>query len=260
LLPLAHLWGPDGAECPIRFVPKPSKEVANDPRAAPALHLGACVLIVADEIDSGKENISRVLLTRRAKHMRTFPGAWVPPGGGVDPNEAAVDAARREVKEETGIDLSKDSVELTPLCAWESAFPASVAACREAGGLKRQHIVVYYVARISGGLAASARADLNWSLDTSDGTGAEVDCACWLPLPAVRGADGAGVMGGGEDAVCDALGLRAGVEVEALLADGRTKGSIDAGSELRGIWPNAHGGGVTRGMLFALAMLTRSQL
>ena len=52
MLPLAHLWGPDGAECPIRFVPKPSKEVANDPRASPTLHLGACVLIVADEIDS----------------------------------------------------------------------------------------------------------------------------------------------------------------------------------------------------------------
>jgi ADP-ribose pyrophosphatase YjhB (NUDIX family) len=194
--------------------------------------------------------------------MRTFPGAWVAPGGGVDQDEAAVDAARREVKEETGIDLSRES--LTPLAAWESAFPSSVAACQEAGGLKRQHIVVYYVARISGELAATARQGLDWGAVTADGVGAEVDCACWLPLhPQAQSGGGAHQVareiGGGEEAVSDALGLTAGASVEALLGDGSVQGFVDAGVELRGIWPNEHGGGVSRGVLFALAMLSRAQ-
>eukprot|EP00802_Teleaulax_amphioxeia_P021319 Tamp_21668.p1 GENE.Tamp_21668~~Tamp_21668.p1 ORF type:complete len:355 (+),score=59.89 Tamp_21668:3-1067(+) len=262
LLPLAHQWDADGADCPSRHAPQPSVAVSADPRAAPALLLGACVLVVADEEGTDGKTVSRVLLTRRAKHMRTFPGAWVPPGGGVDGDEAAVDAARREVMEETGIDLSRES--LTPLAAWESAFPTSVAACREAGGLKRQHIVVYYVAKISGELAATARQGLDWGAVTADGVGAEVDCACWLPLPPPAQSSGGAhqavhEIGGGEEAVCDALGLTAGASVEALLGDGRVKGFVDAGVELRGIWPNQHGGGVSRGVLFALALLARSQ-
>jgi 8-oxo-dGTP pyrophosphatase MutT (NUDIX family) len=261
LLPLAHQWDASDAvkpTCPSRLAPMPSDTVAADPRSAPALLLGACVLVVADQTSVDGMPVSHVLLTRRAKHMRTFPGAWVPPGGGVDQGEAAADAARREVREETGIDLPT-SVELTPLCAWESAFPASVAACEEAGGLRRQHLVVYYVARISGELAEGARQGLDWGSVTAGGIGAEVDCACWLPLPSVAGGADHGEIGGGEDAVSNALGLSAGVCVEALTGDGRTAGTVDAGIELRGIWPNQHGGGVTRGMLVALAMLARAQ-
>ena len=76
VLPLAHQWDDQDADCPSRFAPKPSAAVAADTRAAPALLLGACVLVV-DESEAG---CTRVLLTRRARHMRTFPGAWVPPG------------------------------------------------------------------------------------------------------------------------------------------------------------------------------------
>ena len=36
--------------------------------------------------------------------MRTFPGVWVPPGGGVEAGDAAmIDAAVRELREETGV-------------------------------------------------------------------------------------------------------------------------------------------------------------
>jgi hypothetical protein len=175
----------------------------------------------------------------------------------VDSLETVADAARREVKEETGIDLARESVELTPLCIWESAYPTSVALCEQAGGLKRQHIVVYFVARISGALAASSRKCLDWGALTADGVGTEVDCACWLPLAGLQGASPSQV-GGGEELVCDALGLEQGVAVEALDGDGSQPATVDAGQQLRGIYPNAHGGGMSRGSLFALAILARS--
>ena len=51
----------------------------------------------------------KVLITRRAQHMRTFPGVWVPPGGGVETGDAdAVDAAVRELREETGLAVSPE--------------------------------------------------------------------------------------------------------------------------------------------------------
>jgi 8-oxo-dGTP pyrophosphatase MutT (NUDIX family) len=49
----------------------------------------------------------KLLLTRRSMPMRQFAGAWVMPGGHLDPGETFEGCAMREVEEEVGIDVSQ---------------------------------------------------------------------------------------------------------------------------------------------------------
>ena len=51
-----------------------------------------------------------LLLTRRAAHMRTFPGTWVPPGGHVESGEGLLEAGLRELGEETGLVLPPSTI------------------------------------------------------------------------------------------------------------------------------------------------------
>jgi 8-oxo-dGTP pyrophosphatase MutT (NUDIX family) len=68
----------------------------TDPGAAPTARIAARV-IVADERDA-------VLLLQGHDPARPDRGAWwFTPGGGIDAGEAPVDAARRELREETGL-------------------------------------------------------------------------------------------------------------------------------------------------------------
>jgi len=55
-----------------------------------------------------------VYLSRRPAHFRYYPGAFVFPGGRLDPEDADIKAtARREVREEIGVDI--DTQLLVPL-------------------------------------------------------------------------------------------------------------------------------------------------
>lgn len=56
-----------------------------------------------------------ILLLRRMRDFRgvtSGKGVWEPPGGTVEPGEKIEDALRRELREETGIDINTDDLEL----------------------------------------------------------------------------------------------------------------------------------------------------
>ena len=137
------------------------------PRRHPHCRAAACALVVDRE--------GSVLLTRRRRHMRTFPSAWVCPGGGLDEGESLEACARREVAEETGIVVdaaatlpspssptspsspssassarssSSTSTSLRPLCAWESFFPTSPEDCVAKGTISAQHFLLFFVAAV----------------------------------------------------------------------------------------------------------------
>lgn len=55
-------------------------------------------------------NSGQVLLLKRAENDPWMPGKWSLPGGGKNPDETLLQAAIREVKEETGLDLHPDNL------------------------------------------------------------------------------------------------------------------------------------------------------
>jgi len=77
-------------------------------RAVPLAGRRAAAVAVAVVEDGAGPGL---LLTRRAARMRTHAGQWALPGGRVDPGEAAVQAALRELDEELGL-LVPDSAVL----------------------------------------------------------------------------------------------------------------------------------------------------
>ena len=75
-------------------MPRATKRTFSYPYPRPSLTADVALVTV--------EPKPRVLLIRRKADP--FAGRWALPGGFVDENERLIDAARRELKEETGLD------------------------------------------------------------------------------------------------------------------------------------------------------------
>ncbi|XP_022111436.1 nucleoside diphosphate-linked moiety X motif 17-like isoform X2 [Acanthaster planci] len=88
----------------------------------------------------------KLLLTRRATHLKTFPGVWVPPGGHAELNETLTEAGLRELKEETGLELKvADCQQTQTIALWESAYPPMLSH----GLPVRHHVVTYQTVQVS---------------------------------------------------------------------------------------------------------------
>ena len=225
-VPLGHQDCVGGLCCPA---------LADDETGTPfepALRLAA----VAIAIDSKK----RVLLTRRPQTMRTFPGAWVLPGGSVDRTDPSIAAAAvRELEEETGLQLSGQALARLPslMCCWESCFPVSKEKWREAraeGKRTSHYLIAYIVVEISDQLLSTSSIQLQPT---------ECDCACWVPLR-----DLAGVLGYSDGRTEG----RAAQSYPCIALDGSS--TVDSWL-LSGVYPNVAGEGVGRGHLWALREL-----
>ena len=75
------------------------------------------------------DNRSKILLVKR----RDVP-VWVLPGGGIDPGESPEEAVRREIKEETGLEVEvvRKVAEYSPTN--KLSAPTYVYECRQVGG------------------------------------------------------------------------------------------------------------------------------
>lgn len=101
--------------------------LAPAPLEARALKRAAVSVLLADAGDGS----AAFLLTRRAAHLKAHAGQYALPGGRVDEGESALEAARREAREEIGLELApqaflgrlddyptRSGYLITPLVAW----------------------------------------------------------------------------------------------------------------------------------------------
>jgi 8-oxo-dGTP pyrophosphatase MutT (NUDIX family) len=111
--------------------PDPLSELTGVPARYTEALRDAAVLIAAFERDGE----ARVVLTRRASHLRRHRGEVSFPGGRIEPGETPLDAALREAREEIGLDSSavRPFAWLSPLVTFASGslirpYVASLAA------------------------------------------------------------------------------------------------------------------------------------
>jgi 8-oxo-dGTP pyrophosphatase MutT (NUDIX family) len=109
-----------------RIVTNLSRHQPLPPEAHALKRAAVCVLVT----DDGRGEAALVL-TRRAEHLNAHSGQYALPGGRLDGKETALEAARREAREEIGLEVesaaflgslddfpTRSGYLITPLVAW----------------------------------------------------------------------------------------------------------------------------------------------
>jgi 8-oxo-dGTP pyrophosphatase MutT (NUDIX family) len=96
--------------CPQVIVPPVSDSAPVTPRPA-------ATVILLRRSGRHRRHGLEVLMVERGPGQAFMPGVWVFPGGVIEPDEDAPQCARRELREETGIELAEDA-DLHPWMRW----------------------------------------------------------------------------------------------------------------------------------------------
>jgi len=122
----------------------------------PVLGVGAVIL---DE--NGERR--RVLLIERGKPP--LVGLWSLPGGGVETGERLEEAIVREVREETGLEVTADSI----ATVFERIIPDDL------GGCEYHYVLIDFFCTIRGG-------DMQAGSDSRNVAWFDIDSLGWLPM------------------------------------------------------------------------------
>lgn len=153
--------------CPIQHLDEEGRAGLPPDIEVRGVDVGVAVLLESSD--------HRLLLTRRAEHMRTFPGIWVPPGGHVEDGESLEEAVLRELREETGLVVTEEERKSSHILGlWESVYPPALGM----GQPKRHHVVVYLHITLS---KASEQLNNEFKLCPE-----EVNAAAWLSVDLIK--------------------------------------------------------------------------
>jgi len=99
---------------------------------------------------------SQVLLVRHEKGADHLTGVYGIPGGRINENENFVNAAIRELKEETGLIVDKADLQEFP----NNQYTADIK--RKDGTTKKFTMAVYFSSKFKGGLRRSSETEPEW--------------------------------------------------------------------------------------------------
>lgn len=131
--------------------------------------VGTDLLLMPSVTVLARDDEDRVLLVR---HMDT--GQWVAPGGSVEPGERPADAARREMREETGLE-----VELAELVG---VYGGPEYEVRYANGDRVSYVMAVWIARVVGGTPRPDGEETVAFRWVAEGEWAHLDVPDWMRL------------------------------------------------------------------------------
>jgi 8-oxo-dGTP diphosphatase len=129
--------------------------------------VGNDLLVTPSVTVVARDDEQRVLLVR---HIDT--GHWVAPGGAVEPNERPADAACREMREETGLEVELDGI--------VGVYGGPEFEVRYENGDRCSYVMTVYDARVTGGTPRPDGAETVAFRWVSESEWAHLDVAPWM--------------------------------------------------------------------------------
>lgn len=129
--------------------------------------VGRDLLLVPSVTVIARDPSGRVLLARHADADQ-----WVAPGGSVEPGERPADAARREMREETGLDVE--------LLALIGVYGGPEFEVRYANGDRVAYVMAVYEARVVAGTPRPDRDEIRALRWVGPGDWAALDVPAWM--------------------------------------------------------------------------------